>query len=274
MEWSKVKNITIFMLAITNLLLLFLVAVPRTQQQIAEEEGLLSAITLLSQRGISVDSAIIPKSIDLSPQSITPDRTTESTLAAALLGDAISMTDLGGSVYHYSSHLGIMRFHSGGEFTAQFEAGVLPLDQLSTESHGQTIVDSLQIDTILTSITREDDGFSMVYNQLWDEVPLLDYHLTLCYKNDCLVQITSAKRLAGTAVITSSTDFPVSTALMQFLVGLQQLGDICRSITAITPAYGSTTDLSGTVQLTPLWCIATDTGSYQLNLLTGSLSRM
>ncbi len=273
MEWSKIKNIMLFMLVITNLLLLVFVVVPSAQQRKLEDDGLQSAIALLAQRGITVDAQIIPDEIDIRTQTVTPDRSLETDLAENLLGLDAVMQDLGGEVYHYSNGSGVIRFHSGGEFTAQFESTLFPLGDATSESHGQEIVSLLQLDASLTAISRSDDSLSLIYTQLWDDVPLLDYGFTLHYQENSLIQISSAKRLAGTALVTDTTDLPVSTALMQFLTGIHQLGDICRTITSISSAYGSTTSLSGTVQLNPLWCIETDTGAYQLDLVTGVLTR-
>lgn len=273
MEWSKIKNIMLFMLVITNLLLLFFVVVPSAQQKKLEDEGIQSAIALLAQRGITVDAQVIPDEIDIHAQTVTPDRSLETTLAENLLGDDAVIQDLGGDVYHYSNGSSVIRFHSGGEFTAQFESSLFPLGETSSETHGQTIVSLLQLDASLTAVSRTDDSLSLIYNQLWDGVPLLDYGFTLHYEENSLIQISSAKRLAGDAVVIDTTDLPVSTALMQFLTGIHQLGDICRTITSISSAYSSTTSLSGTVQLNPLWCIETDTGAYQLDLVTGTLTR-
>ncbi len=274
MEWAKVKNIMILTLVLTNLLLLILVAVPRAQSNMIEEEGRQSAISLLEKWGISIDERIIPTEIDLSLQFITPDRSDEATLASNLLGSDVTSQDLGGNVFQYSSAMGITRFHSSGEFTAVFEADAIPLGEDTSESHGSTVVSALNINATLTTIARGDDGFSLIYQQLWEGVALQGYGLSLYYHNNCLSQITDAKRLSGTAVVDESITLSVSTALMQFLTQLHQLGDICRTITAITPAYSAATDLAGTVQLNPLWLITTDTGSYQLDLISGTLSRI
>lgn len=273
MEWSKVKNIMLLMLVVTNLILLIFVVVPLSQAEKDESDGRQSAISLLASRGITVDDRTVPDSINLSPQTITLSRDDEATLAANLLGENPTIQDLGGNVLQYSSSLGIVRFHSSGELTAQFEIGAHPLGDSSSQLHGSTIIESLNMTASLTAITRDDEGFTLIYSQLWDGVLLPQYGISLYYQNDSLYQISDAQRLSGTAVVDESTSFSVATALMQFLTQIHELGDICRTITEITPAYGASTSLSGTVQLSPLWLITTDTGSYQLDLLSGVLSR-
>lgn len=269
MEWSRIKNIILLMLVLTNLILLVLVAIPQAQTELSDDQATVSALAILERRGITVTSEIIPTEITHQSQTIIPDRSQEPLLADALLGE-VTMTDLGGDVYRYEGALGSIRFHSGGEFSAQFSDTAYPLS--TAQQVGDDVLATLEMDVSLNSITQEAATTTLVYCQLWDGIPLLDYQATLLFDDSHLQEITDAKRLAGTAIAQDSST-TVATALMQFASGLQNLGDICRSITLITPAYTATTDLSGTIQLIPLWCIETDTGSYQLNLTTGELTR-
>ena len=89
----------------------------------------------------------------------------------------------------------------------------------------------------------------------WDEV------------NGCLTEEVAVQD-ASQAPIT------VSTALISFFNGLNGLGDVCSRIDAIERGYMSTASLSGTMTLTPVWRITTDTGSYQLDTMSGGLTRL
>ncbi len=273
MEWSKIKNIMLLMLVLTNVFLLFFVATPRAQTEMNEDASRLNALSILEQRGISLDSQIVPLNINHYAQVIIPDRTVEPQLASNLLGD-VSQLALGGDVYRYVSDSGSIRFHSGGEFSAQFSNDAFPILSQTEQTVAATLIKKLEMDTNLIHISELDDTTTLTYRQLWDDVPLLDYEFTLVCDQNHIVEIINGKRLYGASSQPSDPQNTVSTALMQFAAGLQSLGDICRTITSITPAYRASTDLSGTIQLTPLWCIETDTGSYQLNLITGTLARI
>lgn len=65
----------------------------------------------------------------------------------------------------------------------------------------------------------------------------------------------------------------VPTALMDIFTGLNQLGDVCSQITRIQQSYVSISTLHGSMALRPVWYVATDTGFYQLDTVTGLLSR-
>jgi hypothetical protein len=48
---------------------------------------------------------------------------------------------------------------------------------------------------------------------------------------------------------------------------------VCSRVDNLVQGYVCSTPLSGPMTLTPVWQIVTDTGSYQLNLVTGGLTR-
>ncbi len=64
----------------------------------------------------------------------------------------------------------------------------------------------------------------------------------------------------------------VPTALLRVLNGINDLGDLCNEITAMTPGYLLVSSADAT-RLIPMWCVTTDTGVYSLNALTGVLER-
>ena len=66
----------------------------------------------------------------------------------------------------------------------------------------------------------------------------------------------------------------MSTALVSFLNGVSALGDVCSRMDAIQPGYAVTPALSGGMTLTPVWRVTTDTGAYQLDTVTGQVTRL
>jgi len=49
---------------------------------------------------------------------------------------------------------------------------------------------------------------------------------------------------------------------------------VCSRVDEIVPGYLSATSLSRQMELTPVWRITTDTGAYQLDLVSGELERV
>jgi hypothetical protein len=178
-------------------------------------------------------------------------------------------------VYRYFNDNGSVQFHSSGEFYAQLTAGAFPLDQEDPETYAEKILSRLDFQGELVSAGAEDNGGqTLTFQQLWNGVPLLGCQATLNYEDGCLVSITSGRRLVGEPEQdNTSAPVTVATALMKFYNGLNTLGDVCSQINTITQAYTLTTTLSEPTPLVPIWYITTDTGAYQLNTLTGELSR-
>ena len=73
MPWTKLKNIILLILILTNLCLLGLVVSQNLQDSRQHSQTRESTIRFLSDRGVQVDEAVIPQSIDLLVQTVERD---------------------------------------------------------------------------------------------------------------------------------------------------------------------------------------------------------
>ena len=125
------------------------------------------------------------------------------------------------------------------------------------------------------TVTSEETEEALTFRQTWQGYPLFTRQATLVCREGNVRQITGGRRLTGEPVPDASqTPITVATALISFSNGLNTLGDVCSRIDAITPGYVSAVSLSGPMTLTPVWRITTDTGAYQLDMVTGQVSRL
>lgn len=269
MEWSKLKNIILLILAMTNLCLLFFVVDHRGKSQQADRQARTYALEYLEERGITLVADQAPEQILLSPQTVQRDVEQEAALAARLLGGEVQTEEMSAGVYRYSNDLGYLQCHSDGTFTAAFQSGALPVG----EDAEQGCLELLERLDIQGELLRTEEG-SFTFRQLWDGVPLFHQQVTMTVRGGCLVGMTGNWKLTGQPEVDQTrTVITPASALIQTYHGLNELGDVCSRIDAIVPGYLSSTALPGVMVLTPAWCIVTDTGSYQLNLVTGGLSR-
>ena len=94
-------------------------------------------------------------------------------------------------------------------------------------------------------------------------------------QGDSLTAITAGRQLVGKPQEdTSRQTISVATALIDFVNGVNALGDVCNRIDAIQPGYVTAASLSGPTALTPVWRMTTDTGAYQLDTVTGAVTRV
>lgn len=274
MEWSKVKNIILVILALTNVVLLAFVLHREVRDQRHQQQARADAIVFLKKNGITAENSVVPSSMELLPMQVDRALDNERQIAAALLGEDMSVQARGGEVYRYESPLGWLQFHSDGAFQGEFSPGAFLLEGQTQEEHAEEMLRRLGfIGQVLDGGKQAAGGVTV--RQAWENAPVFNLQVTAEYEADSLVRFTAGRRLFGQpAVLMGSQPMTVATALVKLMTGLNELGDVCSRIDGITPGYVSTASLSGTMTLNPVWRIATDTGGYQLDIVTGVLSRI
>jgi len=269
MAWSKLKNTILILLAVTNLALLYFVVQKEFQNDRMRRQARESAVSFLEERGIRV-KAQVPGTMSLAPQTVERDREREAVLAAALLKGEVEEESRGGEVYRYYNENGAVQFHNDGAFSAEFSPEVFPLG----EDRERACLEALSLLDFQGELTGRGTD-SLTFRQIWEGSPLFTQQVTLVCGEDCLTAMTAGRRLMGAPAADSRREpITVPTALFSFYNGLKGLGDVCSRIDAITQGYVGTASLSGSMELTPVWRITTDTGAYQLDTLTGALSRI
>lgn len=270
MPWTKLKNVILVVLVIANLCLLGLVAGPAYHSRRQLDQAREDAILFLRSRGVQVEDSAIPLSMDLPPQTVERDLEGEERSAAALLDGAVTAEARGGEVYRYYNQRGSVQFHSDGAVSAQLE----PEFFLLGEDRGAGCLALLERMGLEGTIV-EEEGETLIFRQNWQGSPLFTQQMTLVCREGGLAAITAGRQLAG-----QSQEDPtrrtvtVATALIAFLNGVNALGDVCNRIDAVQPGYISAASLSGPTVLTPVWRFTTDTGAYQLDTVTGAVTRV
>lgn len=270
MEWSKLKNIVLLLLAVTNLCLLAFVIHREWREEQQLREARAQAITFLQQRGVQMDEERVPEKTNLAAQTVEREQEMEQAGAAALLGEDMQSSEHSGGIRRYESGKGFVQFHGDGSFSAEFSSGAFPLGE-DREKSCRELLEKLGFQWELLS-TEED---RLTFRQKWKGAPLFDQRATLVCSGDCITAITGGKRLMGEpAADEGGQPITAATALFDFYNGLGALGDVCSRVDRIETGYVSTVGLAGPFTLTPVWRIHTNTGRYQLDALSGGLSRL
>ena len=270
MPWSKLKNIILAILAVTNLALLVLVGGQAIQGSRLLSRAREDAIRLLHSRGVAVEEGIVPQSMDLLPQLVERDLAAEEQAAAALLGSPVSAESRGGEVYRYFNEKGSVQFHSDGAFSAQLEPGAFPVGG-DRAAGCAALMERMGLQGII--LAEEGDEFT--FCQTWKGVPLFTQQVTMVCQGYDLAAVASGRQMVGRPRPDDSREtVTVATALINFLNGADALGDVCSRIDAIEPGYIAAPSLSGPLLLTPVWRVTTDTGAYQLDAVSGTVTRV
>lgn len=269
MPWTKLKNIILIVLAVTDLCLLILVGSQTVQSSRLRSRAREDSIQFLRNRGVEVDERLIPQSIDLLPQMAERDLEGEERAAAALLQGGVTAESRGGEIYRYLNDNGVVQFHSDGTFSAQLDPAAFPLGE-DRAAGCLALLEGMGLEgTVL------EEGEELLFRQTWKGAPLFTQQVVLVCQGDALAAIDPGRLLVGRPQEDPGRQtISVSTALIQLLNGVSALGDVCNRIDAIQPGYVTAVSLSGTAVLTPVWRVTTGTGSYQLDAVTGAVSRV
>lgn len=270
MPWTKLKNIILAILAVTNLCLLALLARQVIQGGQTRAQAQEDAILFLRSRGVELDAGIIPQAMDLPPQTVERDLEGEERAAAALLRGPVTAESRGGEVYRYYNDQGSVQFHSDGTVSAQLDPQSFPLGG-DREAGCLALMDQMGF----AGVILESAGEELVFRQTWQGRPLFTQQVTLVCQGGGLASITAGRQLVGHPQEDPGRQtISVATALIDFLNGVNALGDVCNRIDGIEPGYVTSASLSGPTALTPVWRVTTDTGAYQLDMVTGGVTRV
>lgn len=274
MEWSKIKNIVLVILVGTNLCLLFFLVRQEVEHDTMQEETRAHAISFLQKNGIDMADSVVPKNIALGPQLAARDTGEEAEIAAAVLGEGLVIEARTDGAYRYVAGTDFLQFASDGSVWGEFPSGAISLGQLDVDSHAQEMLGRLKLAGDVVSQNATADGHCTVTaEQRWGDTPIFNRNVILEYSAEALVAITVECRTFSGGTAGDGTVISVATALMNFYTGATGLGDVFSRIENIEQGYIISVRLSGQMEFVPGWHITTDTGGYQLNLLSGELTR-
>lgn len=273
MEGSKLKNIVIVILVLLNLFLLMLSGGRRVQDARSHEQARAAAVEVIHHGGVTLDEQIVPTEMTLLPMTAQRDLKSEILQARALLGGEVTAQARGGEVYRYANEAGWLQVHSTGQYSAQMEPGVTLPEQEQLETQAVALMRLLDMDCRVVTVNIVDGQGEVLLNQTLNGADLLDCQVSVQYRDGCAVGISGSRRLLGQAEPAGGAPITVATALMRLFNGLNDMGDVYNAIESIDPAYVISSQGAGSMRLTPVWQVKTDTGTYRLDTLTGVLTR-
>lgn len=271
MEWPKLKNIILLLLVCVNAVLLVLYGMQAGRAARYEEETRQAAVTVLEQNGITFGLERFPDDLELSPLIVTRERDSEAEVARLLLGDGVQREGESDVRHRYTSALGTAEFSMNGSFTIQLQPDAwLKVQDDSYEDASTACLEHIGLSCSLASVRSDDASATLSYVQNWEGAPVFSCQITLVWEENSLLRI-EGQRLAGTAVTGEGAPLSTATILVRFLAGISQGGYVCSRIDDMIPGYVMTGS-SRPAELTPVWCVVTDSGAYYVDAITGELT--
>lgn len=271
MEWSKLKNIILLILLATNGFLLLLVGSREWSAAQNQSNARADAILVLEKNGISMDKDTLPKDLTLPLFSVVRDLDMEVESLTPLLG-AVTPPPEDSSLY--TGEKGNADLRGRGEFLISFAPDAYSAGT-DLQAHAAATLARMGIEARAFQESGEEAGDrEVLLAQTVEGVPVLPCVITATYRDGDLTGL-GGTRLPGAPTPTGYTrELSAVTGLLRFLELLNDTGDVCSTVTVMTPAYQMTSGLADPVVLTPVWYFETDSGAYALDMNASELKRM
>ena len=232
----------------------------RTQQQ--------ELVALFAADGMTLDPALIPTDTAVSTYALTRDEAAERKAAAFLLGDNLERTTQGGGIYTCTSQQGAAAFRDTGSFDA---AG--SLSQENAEAFCRDFCKTFSYDTPIFTLDETGSGTATAV-RLWNGTPVFNAAVTFTIDQGRVLSASGAL-LPETGAETSSGQKPLSAfaALTAFQQMRHESSSVVSSITEVSLCYELQSTTAAPMALVPSWRIVTDTATFYVNCISGTVRR-
>ena len=271
MEWSKLKNIIIIMLAAVNLILLVLALSRQWESRQYSENAREDAVAILWDTGrIRVEREDLPDEMDLPVLTVSRDSELELRQAEALVGPLEGGSQ---SSMRYEGERGSAQFYANGGFSAEFRSGACPVGESTPEQYAVEFLAGMEFEAQVLSVRELGDEVYVTVRQLWEGTPVFDCTAALVFEGGELrrIQEDVSRRLTGTPGNASQERaYTVATMLMRFMDYVMANRRVCNEITGFTLGYILDSQ-SEPARLIPGWLVDTDQGGYYWNPVSGEI---
>lgn len=268
MPVSKLKNLAILILLLANAALLCLL-IPRQIRQQQQTDRLHDAvIELCAEQDVSLEPGSIPETIWLYELELADGDAARLDALTALLGEAPTQTDTGRytaasiRLCSWEDETISLKLTPGREVADIRGSAKRSLQKMGYEQHS------------ISKPQRLSPGiYAMTATQSILGMPVFSQGLTITYSNNALSDLDGSF-FVGTLTGTGSTAcINAAEAVVAFLSARVELGWVGSSILALEQGYYRYETAGSAVRLTPVWKIATDTGSFLIDGLTARVQQ-
>lgn len=262
MQWGKVKNILIVILAAINVFLLGNLCMKQWQAWQRESELRAHLSTLLEGYGLALDPRFkLPGDAALPQLSLDRSRASEETVSAALLGDELNRTEQEDGAVRLENDAGWLEWRADGSVSGEFETENASQAEKEAEKQARRLLEKWGVRREDTTLTSE--GLAVTASGRAAGMPVFNRALTFTFDGEGGVTL-SGLWFFGTPYTTARENSVVcvpSDALLEFAAAQEG----CTSVRSMEAGYRLQSDSSRRLQLVPTWRIVTDGGEYLID---------
>lgn len=273
MEWPRVKNILIVLLAIVNVFLFSVYLTSSLKDARGVEETIENTVLVLNKCGFSIDETQIPRKASvLYPISAERDYKNEEKIANNLIGSSTADEISGVSVY--KSEDGEARFKSDGNFAIV----VKNIEKLINSSEpeelatkiaklmGITIADDMEV-------ILEGDTINITAMQTSLDIPIYNCKINISVMSDKSAKIYGRRLYEKRDVLRDNEPQDITGLLVGLVEILNNNGISGGTVESITGGFYISNATGGShnevLYAVPLWKITVDGRNAYINAMNG-----
>ncbi|MBQ9459636.1 MAG: hypothetical protein IJU66_06850 [Oscillospiraceae bacterium] len=266
MKTSRLKNIIIVILALTDACLLVLLVSRRMQERSAQNRAVTELVSLYAANGITLPASLVPVGGEL-PVSVEPSRSVEreADFAASLLG-VCDTEDVGGGIYRYVGKDGQCLLRSSGSVEAE-----LARDVPDPESFVRRLCPDFGYTVVSSALDAAGSG-TVTAVRVLPGATVFNAELSFVFSERRLLSV-SGSFVPPVEHETYASGIDSVGALVRFLDYSIESGNVCTAVTGVHSGYLLQSTASVSQHLIPIWCVSTDASRYYVNAISGEVTR-
>ena len=265
MERFRLKNIIILILVLLNGFLVSSLAQRRTAERDAFHRTAEQLAALFEENGMTLEPGAVSRDLPPDGVALARDTALEERAAAFLLGDALSVSDQGGGIFHYAGPAGEAFFRSSGGFEA---AGTLA--QRDVEDFCRDFCRTFSYEAPDLRLDEEGSGVFTALG-IYGRLPVFNCTVTFTVENRVLTAVSGTLLPKAGAAVPGDQPLSAAGALLAFQQMRRESAAVASTVTDARLCYELQT-AGAAMSLAPAWQIVTDTEDYYVNGLTGAVT--
>ena len=264
MDRYRLKNIIILVLLLANVFLVGVLSMRQTSENTSHRQTAKQLSALFAADGMTLREEDIPSKAPPSGQTLSRSMELEESVAAFFLGKNPIRTDRGGEIYSYTgAQGGAAQFRAGGSFDIACTA--------SDTNGAELIRDFCQKFSYSEPVFSSSSSGTAVASGRFERLDVSNCTVTFTLDSTGALVAVSGTLLPqrGTELSFDVQPLSASAALTAFQKMRRERQAAVSSIISITPCYELQSTPATPMSLVPAWCIATDTGNYYVNCISG-----
>jgi len=269
---SRIKTIAIAVLLLVNVLFLSVIVIDAVDDMLTERDTIKNVCQVLRAGGISINPDDILTAGAIRSMRTARSLESEKAIAEAILGRT-EVSDQGVIYLYENKERGVAEFASAGDFEIRLHDGVVATsnDALRT---AQELLRSMKLDATKLSVVAVAGSETVTAVNAYRGVSIFNCTIEFVFNEGSLTLIKGRYGAGFEPAGDGGVISPVGTALLGFLaeVKREEREDVCSSeIFSVEAGYQYRAASFGEGVISPAWLVATDTGTYLIDDVTGEI---